>query len=158
LQKRDYNTSDAFTKAVESTIDDLMHGKDSKTNFDNKKETWIFFGKDTTEKKILLVLSEKKGLVFIYGKMVHVVGEDNLVSVSKSGVVVSNRDGKQLIVSNDGISGLDSFVDIGPIVTGAVSGAMRGLKGLKGLKSMKHMRQYGGGSPYESVDNFDWDD
>ncbi|MHA1952232.1 MAG: hypothetical protein ACW987_20535, partial [Candidatus Thorarchaeota archaeon] len=37
LQKRDYNTSDAFTKAVESTIDDLMHGKDSKTNFDNKK-------------------------------------------------------------------------------------------------------------------------
>jgi hypothetical protein len=158
LQKRDYNTSDAFTKAVESTIDDLMHGKDSKTNFDNKKETWIFFGKDTTEKKILLVLSEKKGLVFIYGKMVHVVGEDNLVSVSKSGVVVSNRDGKQLIVSNDGIVGLDSFVDIGPIVTGAVSGAMRGLKGLKGLKSMKHMRQFSGGPQYESVDNFDWDD
>lgn len=155
LQNQEFSNTDAFTKAVESTIEDIVNGKDSKTNFDRKKETWIFFGKDSSEKKVLLVLSEKKGLVFIYGKLVHVVGEDSLVSVSKSGVVVSNSDGKQLIVNKDGIAGLDSFVDIGPIVTRSVSGAMRGLKGLKSLKSM---RTYSRGSPYESVDNFDWDD
>ncbi|MGY5863693.1 MAG: hypothetical protein RTV41_03765 [Candidatus Thorarchaeota archaeon] len=158
IQNQEYSNSDAFTSAVESTIEEMMRGKDSKTRIDNKKETWIFFGKDSSEKKVLLVLSEKKGLVFIYGKMVHVVGEDNLVSVSEAGVVVSNSDGKQLIVNREGIVGLDNYVDIGPIVTKSVAGAMRGLKGLKGLKSMKSMRHYGRGSPYESVDDFDWDD
>jgi hypothetical protein len=73
--------------------------------------------------------------------------------VSKSGVVVSNSDGKQLIVNKDGIVGLDSCVDIGPIVTRSVAGAM---KGLKSLKSMKYaMSSF---PAYESVDDFDWKD
>ncbi|MHA2025303.1 MAG: hypothetical protein ACW98U_05310 [Candidatus Thorarchaeota archaeon] len=152
LQNQEYNNTDDFFKAVESTIEDLVNGKDTKTKFDRKKETWIFFGKDGSEKKVLLVLSSEKGLVFIHDKLVHVVGDDNLVSVSKSGVVVSNSDGKQLIVNKDGIVGLDSLVDIGPIVTRSVAGAM---EGLKGLKSMRHYRR---SSPYESVDDFDWDD
>lgn len=153
LQNQEYSNADAFTKAVDSTIEDLVNNKDTKTRFDIKKETWIFFGKDSSEKKILLVLSEKKGLVFIYGKLVHVVGDDNLVSVSKSGVVVSNSDGKQLIVNKDGIIGLDSCVDIGPIVTRSVAGVM---KGLKSLKSMKYaMSSF---PAYESVDDFDWKD
>jgi len=153
LQNQEYSNADAFTKAVDSTIEDLVNNKDTKTRFDIKKETWIFFGKDSSEKKIILVLSEKKGLVFIYGKLVHVVGDDNLVSVSKSGVVVSNSDGKQLIVNKDGIIGLDSCVDIGPIVTRSVSGVM---KGLKSLKSMKYaMSSF---PAYESVDDFDWKD
>lgn len=156
LDNQEYSNTDAFTKAVESTIEDLVNGKDTQTRFDGKKENWIFFGKDSSEKKILLVLSEKKGLVFIYGKMVHVVGDDNLVSVSKSGVVVSNSDGKQLIVNKDGIVGLDSFVDIGPIVTRSVAGAMKGLKGLKSLKSMRHTMS--GFPPYDNVDDFDWKD
>lgn len=153
LQNQEYSNADAFTKAVDSTIEDLVNNKDTKTRFDIKKETWIFFGKDSSEKKIILVLSEKKGLVFIYGKLVHVVGDDNLVSVSKSGVVVSNSDGKQLIVNKDGIIGLDSCVDIGPIVTRSVAGVM---KGLKSLKSMKYaMSSF---PAYESVDDFDWKD
>ncbi len=156
LQNQEYSNADAFTKAVDSTIEDLVNNKDTKTRFDIKKETWIFFGKDSSEKKILLVLSEKKGLVFIYGKLVHVVGDDNLVSVSKSGVVVSNSDGKQLIVNKDGIIGLDSCVDIGPIVTRSIAGAMKGLKSLKSLKSMKYAMS--GFPAYESVDDFDWKD
>jgi hypothetical protein len=153
LQNQEYSNADAFTKAVDSTIEDLVNNKDTKTRFDIKKETWIFFGKDSSEKKVLLVLSEKKGLVSIYGKLVHVVGDDNLVSVSKSGVVVSNSDGKQLIVNKDGIIGLDSCVDIGPIVTRSVAGVM---KGLKSLKSMKYaMSSF---PAYESVDDFDWKD
>ncbi len=153
LQNQEYSNADAFTKAVDSTIEDLVNNKDTKTRFDIKKETWIFFGKDSSEKKILLVLSEKNGLVFIYGKLVHVVGDDNLVSVSKSGVVVSNSDGKQLIVNKDGIIGLDSCVDIGPIVTRSVAGVM---KGLKSLKSMRH--RMSGIPAYSELDSFDWKD
>ncbi len=153
LQNQEYNNADAFTKAVDSTIENLVNNKDTKTRFDIKKETWIFFGKDSSEKKILLVLSEKKGLVFIYGKLVHVVGDDNLVSVSKSRVVVSNSDGKQLIVNKDGIIGLDSCVDIGPIVTRSVAGVMKGLKSLKSIK-------YGMSAfpAFSDLDSFDWDD
>jgi hypothetical protein len=153
LQNQEYSNADAFTKAVDSTIEDLVNNKDTKTRFDIKKETWIFFGKDSSEKKILLVLSEKKGLVFIYRKLVHVVGDDNLVSVSKSGVVVSNSDGKQLIVNKDGIIGLDSCVDIGPIVTRSVAGVMKGLKSLKSIK-------YGMSAfpAFSDLDSFDWDD
>ncbi|MFW9769012.1 MAG: hypothetical protein ACFFF9_16365 [Candidatus Thorarchaeota archaeon] len=157
LQKQDYGDSDSFIRSVESTIEDMVHGEDSKTRFDNKKDNWVFFGKDNSETKVLLVMSEKKGLVFIYGKMVHVVGEDNLVSVSESGVVISNADGKQLIVNKDGIAGLDHCVDIAPIVTRSVAGAMRGLKGLKGLKSIKTWHPYTRGV-YDSVDDFDWED
>jgi hypothetical protein len=135
----------------------MVNGKDSKTRFDKSKDSWIFFGKDDSKKKVLLVMSEKKGLVFIYGKLVHVVGEDNLVSVSEAGVVISNPDGKQLIVNNEGVVGLDHFADIGPIVTRSVAGAMRGLKGLKGLKSVKTWHPYTRGV-YDSVDDFDWED
>ncbi|MBE0525400.1 MAG: hypothetical protein IH631_00555, partial [Candidatus Thorarchaeota archaeon] len=80
---------------------------------------------------------------------------DNMVSVSKSGVVITNKDGKQLIVGKGGIRGLDSYVDIGPIVTRSVAGAM---KGLKGLKSLKPMMQSMSSFPYENVDDFDWKD
>jgi hypothetical protein len=157
LQKQEFNNSDSFTSAVKSTIEDMLNGKDSETRFDKKEDNWIFFGNDHSEKKVLLVMSEKKGLVFIYGKLVHVVGEDNLVSVSDSGVVISNSDGKQLIVNKDGVTGLDHYVDIAPIVTKSVAGAMRGLKGLKGLKSVKTWHPYTRGV-YDSVDDFDWED
>ena len=156
LQNQGYSNTDAFTKEVESTIEDLVNGKDTKTRIDDKKDSWILFGKDSEKKKILLVLSEKKGLVFMYGKMVYVVGDDNFVSVSKSGVVVSNSDGKQIIVGMDGVAGLDNCLDIGPIITKSVSGAMRGLKGLKSMKSMKHTMS--GFPSWDNVDDFDWKD
>ncbi len=157
LQNQEYSNTDAFINAVESTIEDFLNGKDSRTKIDSKKDAWIFFGKDSQKKKILLVLSDEKGLVFIYGKMVHVVGDDKLVSVSKSGVVVSNSDGKQIIVGKSGIVGVDNFLDIGPIVTRSVAGALKGLKGLKSMKSLKHSMR---GLPYtwDNVDDFDWDD
>ena len=156
-QNQGYQDGAAFTKAIETTILDHLNGDNKKTKIDSKKESKIFFGTDSNNKKLLLVLSEEKGLVFTYNKTVFVLGDDNLVSVSKSGVVVSNREGKQVIVGKSGVVGLDNFLDIGPIVTRSVSSAMRGLKGLKSLKSMKHTMR---GFPYawDNVDDFDWED
>ena len=85
--------------------------------------------------------------------MANVVGDDNMVSVSKSGVVITGKNGKQLIVGKGGIRGLD--LDIEPIVTRSVASAM---KGLKGLKAMKPMMRAASSYPYENVDDFDWKD
>jgi hypothetical protein len=155
LQNHGFQDRDAFTEDIEVTIKDQLNGDNNKTSIDSKEESRIFFGTDSKKTKVLLVLSEKTGLVFTYGKLVYVLGDDNMVSVSKSGVVITNRDGKQIIVGKGGIVGLDSFLDIGSLVTESVAGAMKGLKGLKSMKSMKRTMK---GFPYEDVDDFDWDD
>jgi hypothetical protein len=156
-QDRGYGDSEAFTKAIETAIHDYINGNSKKTKIDSGKDSKIFFGLDSNNTKLLLVLSEDKGLVFTYGKSVFVLDDDNLVSVSKSGVVVSNKDGKQIIVGKAGVIGLDNFLDIGPIITESVTSAMKELKGLKSLKSMKHSMK---GFPYawDDVDDFDWED
>ena len=155
LQNQGFQDIGAFTEDIEVTIKDHWNGDDKKTTIDSKEDSKILFGKDSEKTKVLLVLSEEKGLVFTHGKIVYVIGDDNMVSVSKSGVVITNRDGKQLIVGKGGIVGLDNLLDIGPIVTKSVAGAMRGLKGLKSMKPMIHSM---GCSPYENVDDFDWKD
>ena len=156
-QKQGFHDNDRFIQAIKTAISDHLNGDNKKTKIDSKKDSKIFFGVDTNDKKLLIVVSEEKGLVFTYGKSVFVIGDDNLVSVSKSGVVVSNKDGKQIIVGKDGIVGMDNFLDIGPIITQSVTSAMRGLKGLKSLKSMKPSMR---GFPYawDNVDDFDWED
>ena len=155
LQTQGFQDIGAFTEDIEVTIKDHWNGDDKKTSIDSKEDSKIFLGTDSEKTKVLLVLSEEKGLVFTHGKIVYVIGDDNMVSVSKSGVVITNRDGKQLIVGKGGIVGLDNLLDIGPIVTKSVAGAMRGLKGLKSMKPMIHSM---GCSPYENVDDFDWKD
>ncbi len=156
-QEQGFHDAGSFVQAIETTIHDHLNGDNKKTRIDDKKDSKIFFGTDSNNKKILLVLSKEKGLVFTYGKSVFVLGDDNLVSVSKSGVVVSNKDGRQIIVGKGGIVGMDNFLDIGPIITKSVGSAMKGLKGLKSLKSMKHSMR---GFPYawDNVDDFDWED
>jgi len=155
LQNQGFQDIGAFTENIEVAIKDHWNGDNKTTTIDSKEDSKIFFGKDSEKTKVLLVLSEEKGLVFTHGKVVYVIGDDNMVSVSKSGVVITNRDGKQLIVSKGGIRGLDSLVDIGPIVTRSVAGAMKGLKGIKAMKPMIHSM---GCSSYENVDDFDWKD
>lgn len=155
FQNQGFRDVGAFTENIEVTIKDHWNGEDKKTSIDSKEESKIFFGTDSEKTKVLLVLSEEKSLVFTHGKMVYVLGDDNMVSVSKSGVVITDSDGKQLIVSKGGINGLDSFVDIGPMITRSVAGAM---KGLKGLKAMKPMMRTVSNYPYENVDDFDWKD
>ncbi len=155
LQNHGIQDIGAFTDEIENTVKGQLNGGDHKTSIDSKTESKIFFGTDSEKTKVLLVLSEKTGLVFTYGKLVYVLGDDNMVSVSKSGVVITNRDGKQIIVGKGGIVGIDSFLDIGSLVTESVAGAMKGLKGLKSMKSMKRSMK---GFPYEDVDDFDWDD
>jgi hypothetical protein len=156
-QKQGFQDSEAFTKAIATAIQYHINGENKTTKIDGKKDSKIFFGTDSNNKKLLLVLSEEKGLVFTYDKSVFVLGDDNLVSVSKSGVVVSSKDGKQIIVGKGGVVGLDNFLDIGPIITESVTSAMKSLKGLKSLKSMKHSMR---GFPYawDNVDDFDWED
>lgn len=152
-KKQGFRDSEAFTKEIESTIDEHLNGANKKTKIDTKKDSKIFFGTDSNKKKLLLVLSEEKGLVFTYGKSVFVLGDDSIVSVSKSGVVVSNKDGKQIIVGKGGVVGLDNYLDIGPIITKSVAGAMQGLRGLMSMKSMKHTM-----GQWDNVDDFDWED
>ncbi|TFG32817.1 hypothetical protein EU527_09305 [Candidatus Thorarchaeota archaeon] len=155
IQEKGFTNTDSLIQAIESTISEHVNGENKTTRFDTKEKSQILFGKDTKETKIILVLSEKEGLVFIYGKQVFVLGDDNMVSVSKSGVVVTSKDGKQIIVGKDGIHGIDSFLDIGQLVSESITSAMSGLHGLKSLKSMKRtMKDF----PYDNVDDFDWED
>jgi hypothetical protein len=150
-----FNDDISFTEEIESTISEHIHSDTKETKFDNKRDAKILFGTDPENTKVLLVLSEKDGLVFTHGKHVYVLGDDNLVSVGKSGVVITNRDGKQLIVDKGGIQGVGDYVDIGPIVTRSITGAMKSLKGLKAMKSgMRKAGSYG----YDNVDDFDWKD
>ncbi len=155
LHAVEFNDATVFVNEVENAINDHIHSDTKETKIDNKSDAKILFGTDPTKTKVLLVLSENEGLVFTHGKHVYVLGDDNMVSVGKSGVVITNRDGKQLIVSKGGIHGLGDLVDIGPIVTKSITGAMKGLKGLKGIKSgMRRASSYG----YDNVDDFDWKD
>jgi hypothetical protein len=155
LQETGFHDTSAFTEAIEAVMKDRIHGENTQTKFDTKEDSKIFFGTDADKTKILLVISHEKGLVFTHGKIVYVLGDDNMVSVSKSGVVITNSDGKQLIVGKGGIRGLDNLVDLGPIVTRSVTHAM---KSLKSLKSMKPMMRSVSSYPYENVDDFDWKD
>jgi hypothetical protein len=155
LQKHGFQDSQSFAKEIETAIKDHFNGEHGRSKLDRKEQSQIFFGRDSHEIKLLLVLSKRKGLVFTYGKQVFVLDDDNIVSVSKSGVVVSDRHGRQIVVGKNGIHGIDNFLDIGPIVTESVTEAMKELKGLKSLKSMKKAMK---GFPYDNVDDFDWDD
>lgn len=155
LQKQGFQNTQSLITEIDLAIKEHLNGDHSETKIDEREPSQIFFGRDSEKKKLILVLSEKKGLVFIHGKQVFVLGDDNMVSLSKSGVVVTGKNGKQIIVGKSGIQGLDSFMDIGPIVTESVTEAMKGLKGLKSLKSMKQTLK---GFPYDNVDDFDWED
>ncbi|OLS27718.1 MAG: hypothetical protein ThorAB25_19850 [Candidatus Thorarchaeota archaeon AB_25] len=155
-----FSNPEAFTKEIESTVTEHLNGTNKKITIESKKDSKLLFGTDSNNKTILLVLSEEKGLVLTYGKSVFVLGDDNFVSVSKSGVVVSNKEGKQIIIGKEGIVGLDSFIDVGPIITRSVAGAMQGLRGLKSLKSMKQTMRGTMSSRgwVDNVDDFDWED
>jgi hypothetical protein len=155
LEKHGFHDSQSFVVEIETAIKGHFNGDHGRSKLDKKEQSQLFFGRDGHETKLLLVLSERKGLVFTYGKQVFVLGEDNVVSVSKSGVIVSDRHGRQIVVGKGGIHGVDNFLDIGPIVTESVTEALKELKGLKSLKSMKKAMK---GFPYDNVDGFDWED
>lgn len=155
LREVEINDATVFVTEIENAINEHIHSDSKETKIDNKRDAKILFGTDPAKIKVLLVLSDSEGLVFTHGKHVYVLGDDNMVSVGKSGVVITNRDGRQLIVSKGGIQGIDDYVDIGSIVTKSVTGAMKGLKGLKSMKSgMRRASSYG----YDNVDDFDWKD
>jgi hypothetical protein len=155
LQKQGFHDKKSFLAQIESTIKDQLNGDQSQVKVDQNEKSQILFGRDIEKVKLILILSKKKGLVFTHGKQVFVLGDDNMVSVSRSGVAITDKHGKHIVVGKGGIHGIDSFVDIGPIVTESVTNAMKSLKGLKSLKSMKQSLK---GFPYDNVDDLDWED
>lgn len=155
LQERGFHDRKSFLAETESTVKDQLNGDQKQVKMDQKEKSQILFGRDSEKVKLILILNQKKGLVFTRGKQVFVLDDDNMVSVSKSGVAITDKHGKHIVVGKGGIHGIDNFVDIGPIVTESVTNAMKSLKGLKSLKSMKQSMK---GFPYDNVDDFDWDD
>ena len=157
LQSQGFADEAALVRTIETAIVEQFNGDTKKTKLDKREKSSIFLGKDSDEKSVVLVMGEDHGLVFTHGKNVFVLGRDNMVSVSRSGVAITSKDGKNLIVGKGGIVGLDNFLDIGPIITRSVTDSMKGLRGLKSLKSMKRSMR---GWPYawDSVDDFDWED
>jgi hypothetical protein len=149
-----YNSDDAFIKAVRDTIHDQVNGG-QKMRIEADKGR-IFLGKDIEEKSVVLVAEGDKDLVFVYGKNVFAVGDDNMVSVDKSGVRIRGKRGKDLTITKDGIVGLEGLAEIGPAIGRAVGEAMRGLTSLEPWMSFKAVKR--AKYAYDNVDDFDWDD
>ncbi|NHI83826.1 MAG: hypothetical protein EAX81_05965 [Candidatus Thorarchaeota archaeon] len=149
-----YGSNDAFVKASMNKIQDQVNG-DHRTSIETGKGS-ILLGKDSDEKSIILVAKDDKELVFIHGKNVFAVGDDNIVSVDKSGVRIRGKHGRDIAVTKDGIVGLEGLAEIGPAIGRAVGEAMRGLSSLGSWTSLKSVKnaQYA----YDNVDDFDWDD
>ncbi|NHJ12695.1 MAG: hypothetical protein EAX95_03425 [Candidatus Thorarchaeota archaeon] len=149
-----YNGNDAFLEAVRNAIHDQVNGG-QKTQIEAAKGS-IFLGKDIDEKSIVLVAKGDKDFVFVYGKSVFAVGDDNMVSVDKSGVRIRGKRGKDLTITKEGIVGLEGLAEIGPAIGRAVGEAMKGLTTLDPWMSFSAVRR--AKYAYDNVDDFDWDD
>lgn len=149
----DFDGTTGFLDAVNAAIKDKVNGQ-GKTHLVQSKGN-VLLGSDIHSKSIVLVI-EGKDLVFVYDENVFSVGEKETVHVDKSGVRIGQREGKTLMISKDGIQGLESLEHVGSIVEAAVSGALSGLSAIKPWKSLKAVRRV----PYawDNVDEFDWDD
>jgi len=148
-----FDGRDGFSDAVDAAIEDKVNGH-GRTHL-VQSEGNVFLGTDIHSKPIVLVI-KGKDLVFVYDENVFSVGEKETVHVDKSGVRIGQREGKTLMISKDGIKGLEGLEHVGSIVEAAVSGALSGLSAIKPWKSLKAVRRL----PYawDDVDEFDWDD
>jgi hypothetical protein len=145
LEHLGYSSSEGFLGEVDSFIKDKVNGDSN------------LIGTGENENSIVLVANEgKKDLVFSYGKNVYVVGDQEMVSVDKSGVRIEGKHGKTLSVSKNGFSGLEGLENLGEVISEAVSSAMSGLASIKPIKSMKAVRSIP--HAWDNVDDFDWDD
>ena len=142
----------AFKDAVETKLYDMNSGR-GKIELSEPSDSGVFLGQDEDEKKIVLVAKEDN-LVFTYDKTVFTLGGDNMVSVTKSGVVIRKRDCRDLVIDRHGISGLEELRHIGPAVQQAVSTAMCGIKKFKDVRIVADRFP----RAWDNVDDFDWDD
>lgn len=150
-----YKSAEDFLSGVESLIKEKVNG-DNKINIENH-DSRVLIGTGEDEKSIVLVIGHRKDdLVFSYGKNVFVVGDDEMVSIDKSGVRIRGKHGKTLEVTKDGIRGLEGLENLGATIGEAVASAMSGLSSLKPLKSMRAVRSIP--HAWDNVDDFDWDD
>lgn len=150
-----YDGPDDFLSGVDSLIKDKVNG-DSKVNIENQ-ESKVLIGAGEDKKSIVLVVGDRKNdLVFTYGKNVFAVGDNEMVSVDKSGVRIKGKHGKTLSITEDGISGLEGLENLGETIAEAVSTAMSGLASIKPFKSIKAVRSIP--HAWDNVDDFDWDD
>jgi hypothetical protein len=142
-----------FSDAVDVAIKDKVNGQGESHMAHSRGN--VLLGNDIHSKSIVLVV-EERDLVFVYDKDVFTVGEEETVHVDKSGVRIGQKGRKTLLISEDGIHGLEGLEQIGSVVEAAVSGALSGLSAMKPWKSLKAIRHL----PYawDDVDEFDWDD
>ncbi|MHA1926810.1 MAG: hypothetical protein ACXABV_09310 [Candidatus Thorarchaeota archaeon] len=150
-----YGDLDQFQNDVDSLIKEKVNGN-SKINIENH-ESKVLIGTGEEGKSIVLVLGQRKNdLVFTNGKNVFVVGDNEMVSVDKSGVRIKGKHGKTLSVTKDGINGLEGLENLGETIAEAVSSAMSSLASIKPFKSVKAVRSIP--HAWDNVDDFDWDD
>ncbi len=95
----------------------------------------VFIGRDESDTKIVLVVKEDE-LVLTYGKRVYVVSEDKMVSVGKEGVSVRGSNGKEILVTKNGIQGLEDLENLGERIGDQVERAVsRSMKKIKRFSS-----------------------
>jgi hypothetical protein len=153
LESHGFSESAQFLEKVEAAIHDKVNGNSSKVKID---EGQVLVGSDINKKSVILAVNNGK-IAFVHGKNVFALSDDNVVSVTKKGVAVTGDHGRPIVISKDGIEGLDELRHIGPTIQSAVRTALRALPIIKPLRPFKATRK---SIPYayDNVDEFDWDD
>jgi hypothetical protein len=142
LRRAGYGDQSEFRSDAESVV-----GRHDQKSGNFEPEGKILLGKDESETKIVLVLKDEE-LVLTYGKRVYVVSDDRMVSVGGDGVSVTNSDGRNLLVTKDGIQGLEELENLGERIGTQVARAVR--------RSMKKTDRYASKSS-EDDDFYEWD-
>lgn len=153
LESHGFGESSQFLEQVESAIRDKINGGSSKVKID---EGQVLVGSDIKGKSVIIAVNDGK-IAFVHGKNVFALSDDNVVSVTKKGVAVAGDHGRRIVLSKDGIEGLDELRRIGPTIQTAVRSALQSfpiIKPLKPFKATKRSIPYA----YDNVDEFDWDD
>lgn len=153
LESHGFSESSQFLEQIEAAIRDKINGGSSKVKID---EGQVLVGSDINDKSVILAVNNGK-IAFVHGKNVFALSDENVVSVTKKGVAITGDHGRRIVLSKDGIEGLDGLRYIGPTIQTAVRTALRALPIVKPLRPFKATRK---SIPYayDNVDEFDWDD
>jgi hypothetical protein len=163
-RRLEYPDSNTFIDDVKNRLDGFTT-KSKQVKVTNDPGDVVLLGLTSDEKDVVIVASEKGGLVFTHEEQVFVDEKGNTVSVSGGSVGIHNRDGESLVIDKHGIrglEGLDELRHIGPTIGKAVRKSMKGLKHTKkhmksGIKRAHRYDAYHFDG-HDDVDDLDWDD
>jgi hypothetical protein len=149
-----YSDGSEFRSALESKLENAHTSRGGK--FDISPDSALFIGTDTKSTELVIVAG-RKGTVFTYGKLVYIVGGDNNVSVTDSGIRIHPSRGPEIKIDKHGIEGLESLSKLGPMIERSVRHAVSGISKFQDsftFNSRGHPRD----QVYDNVDDFDWND